>query len=88
MLKPYTFFTDPGHGWLAVPKAELTTLGIAHDISPYSYQHAGFVYLEEDCDLVKFYNAKGWRNWEDAKPFVQNEYQENTPIRHYQHFTP
>ena len=55
--KPYTFWADPGHGWLAVPAAEIKALGIKP--SGYSYRAGGFVYLEEDCDLGLFMRAKG-----------------------------
>lgn len=58
--KTYTYFTDPGHGWLRVKRAELNALGIANKISPYSYMRGDYVYLEEDCDMAKFMRAKGW----------------------------
>ena len=58
--KTYTYFTDPGHGWLRVKRAELNALGIANKISPYSYMRGDYVYLEEDCDMAKFMQAKGW----------------------------
>ena len=32
--KTYVFHTDPGHGWLAVKKRELTELQIMGEISP------------------------------------------------------
>jgi len=58
--KTYTYFTDPGHGWLRVKKSELAALGIANQISPYSYMRGDHAYLEEDCDMAKFMKAKGW----------------------------
>jgi len=58
--KTYTYFTDPGHGWLRVKRAELNALGIANKISPYSYMRGDYVYLEEDCDMAKFMQVKGW----------------------------
>ena len=56
----YTFYEDPGHGWLEVPTLELVKLGIAGAISPCSYIHPSgkTVYLEEDCDLTTFLVAK------------------------------
>ena len=33
----YVFFSDPGHGWLAVPMEVLKFLGIERAITPYSY---------------------------------------------------
>lgn len=54
----YKFITDAGHGWLAVPRQEVETLGL--EISHYSYQdnETGMVYLEEDCDAAVFIDAK------------------------------
>ena len=54
-----TFHNDPGHGWLAVPMELLHTLGIAHEISRYSYHSndGKTAYLEEDCDYSRFVAA-------------------------------
>lgn len=38
MRKTFHFYADPGHGWLAVRKDELLTLGIAKQISSCSYK--------------------------------------------------
>jgi hypothetical protein len=57
-LKPeFYFYTDPGHGWLEVPRALLHELGIAEKISAYSYQRGETVFLEEDCDYFRFHQA-------------------------------
>lgn len=56
--RTYLYFMDPGHGWLKVKRSELLELGIANQISTYSYQLGEWVYLEEDCDLEKFAEAK------------------------------
>jgi len=61
----YTKHEDPGHGWLEVPKRELIELGIADQISDYSYQDKDNVYLEEDCDMTIFLKAKGVKKWSD-----------------------
>lgn len=55
----FTFHTDPGHGWLAVPRAELNRVGVEAEITPYSYQSTdgSVVYLEEDCDAPTFIEA-------------------------------
>ena len=53
----YNFYSDPGHGWLAVNYDELVELGIADKISSYSYIRGNTVYLEEDCDMSTFMNA-------------------------------
>jgi hypothetical protein len=58
MKKVYDFYQDPGHGWLKVEMKELVALGIHLAISGYSYMKGDNVYLEEDCDLSKFFDAK------------------------------
>jgi hypothetical protein len=50
----FKFYTDPGHGWLAVKADEIKTLGIQDRISLYSYTKGQTVYLEEDCDASLF----------------------------------
>ena len=51
------FYTDPGHGWAKVNKKVLNDLGIAEQISAYSYQRGDYAYLEEDCDLARLMAA-------------------------------
>ena len=81
----YRFITDPAHGWLEVPRAELDALGIRHSISEYSYQRKDMVYLEEDCDFARFAAAKAAR----AEPVQYTElYQENTFVRSLPRFQP
>jgi len=46
------FISDPGHGWVKISREKLIKLGIARKISSYSYQRAGWVFLEEDCDAA------------------------------------
>ena len=55
----YMFISDPGHGWLAVPAATIRKLGLAQDISCYSYVSASgnTVYCEEDQDAGIVINA-------------------------------
>lgn len=82
-MKIYNFYSDPGHGWLEVKRSELAFLGILETISGFSYQKGDSVFLEEDCDAPKFFRAK------DAAGVVysiKDVYQEETPIRNYQHF--
>lgn len=45
------FHTDPGHGWLEVPK-ELIPPEMKAAISVYSYQSDNAFFLEEDCDAA------------------------------------
>ena len=48
MQSEYTFFSDPGHGWIQVPLQEIERLAIRP--SPYSYRDDSYGYLEEDGD--------------------------------------
>jgi hypothetical protein len=81
----YRFITDPGHGWLEVPRAELDSLGITHQISEYSYQRQDMAYLEEDNDFAVFHAAKTAR----AEPVKYTEvHQENTFVRNLPRFQP
>lgn len=56
-MKTFDFISDPGHGWLKVPHALLAELGIAEQITSYSYSRGDFAYLEEDCDASRFIAA-------------------------------
>ena len=87
MPKKYRFIEDPGHGWLEVPAAEIAALGITDQISAFSYAGAGNVYLEEDCDLAKFANAKGW-SIQTAYKHWDHEYQVRTFVRNLPRFSP
>lgn len=53
--KPVTlrFISDPGHGWLEVPKPMCNKLGLGTDF-PSRGKHC---YLEEDCDAADFDRA-------------------------------
>lgn len=78
------FYSDAGHGWMAVKRELLVTLGILDKITPYSYQKGKTVYLEEDCDATTFVEtckAKGI-----SLEFVQ-KYCNHSPIRNYPQFT-
>jgi hypothetical protein len=58
----FTYYTDPGHGWVKVSRKLLEKLAIADKISSYSYSRGDSVYLEEDCDLSHLYDALKQRN--------------------------
>ena len=58
-MSKYTFYEDPGHGWLEVPVEDLIEAGVANKISSCSYRDDnGMAYLEEDCDMAIFLEAK------------------------------
>ncbi len=81
----YRFIEDPGHGWLEVPRSELSALGILGDISHYSFEGGGMVYLEEDCDAPRFSSAYASRYGE--APDFEEVYEDPTPIRRYKRFS-
>ena len=87
MVKTYKFYSDSGHGWLAVKQQELVDLGIADKISHYSYVRGNTVYLEEDCDMEMFVCAKVGQDSEVIRSFCQGIVQKYTdgrsPIRSY-----
>ena len=57
MQTVFKSYSDPGHGWVKVPKRLLHDLQIADAITPYSYMRGVFAFLEEDCDLSTFHKA-------------------------------
>lgn len=60
VTKKLNYFSDPGHGWIAVKRWFLVEIGVdLKAISPYSYQSrtGKTVYLEEDCDAALLINA-------------------------------
>ncbi len=77
MNRKYQYISDPGHGWLKVPMEEVKDL----KISSCSYMHAGYSYLEEDCDAQTFLDHLLEQG--DTAEFTQI-YQKNTPIRGYE----
>jgi hypothetical protein len=46
-------YEDPSHGWIKIKTSILHRLGIAKEISYFSYQRGEYTYLEEDCDASK-----------------------------------
>lgn len=53
----FNYHSDAGHGWLAVKLTLVRELGLAKEISQYSYMQGQSAYLEEDCDMAKFITA-------------------------------
>jgi hypothetical protein len=79
------FHTDPGHGWLEVPAsmAKQYLREKYRQISCYSYQKNGVLFLEEDCDASLFLTALASKN---IKLHLERKYLEITPIRGYKSF--
>ena len=65
MEKTPHWIADGGHSWLRVPLASCAGL----PISPYSYRHGGYAYLEEDCD-AELWLAKESLESRKGAPFI------------------
>ena len=51
------FCVTPGHGYLRVPLSDLEFLGIANQITCFSYTNGTHAFLEEDCDYETYMSA-------------------------------
>ena len=57
-IRNYERIYDPGHSWLEVPIKDVRDIaGVWDDITAYSPLKRHKFYLEEDCDMGKFYDA-------------------------------
>jgi hypothetical protein len=75
------YYTDGGHGWAACKIDTLRALGIANQVSHYSYMRGKTAYLEEDCDfdlLMRALIAKG-----QEYTIVEKHTNKPHPIRSY-----
>lgn len=54
LIKSFQMVSDAAHGWLKVPVVELERIGIAGDITPFSYRKGDMAFLEEDLDATLF----------------------------------
>lgn len=90
MNKQPTFLwhADAGHGWLAVKRDLLKTVGVYDQITPYSYQRGKTVYLEEDCDAGRFLNAYRATLGIEPRTKESTARPDRSPIRSYAHFKP
>lgn len=86
MKNTFTFYSDPAHGWLKVPKQLLRILGITNIISHYSYDRNGFVYLEEDLDLSRFMGAFKDKFGVDVKIYSKVPSKKASSIRSYERY--
>ena len=91
-MKSFRFYSDAGHGWLAVKRSLLIDLGIIGDITGCSYQKGDTVYLEEDKDMttfIKVFIARYNRSPDilDAELYESGIQSSHSPIRNYNHFT-
>lgn len=86
MQKIFNVYSDPGHGWVRVPRPVLSALGIADRVTHYSYQRGNFAYLEEDCDMSLFIQA--YRAHTGINPlFREQSTNKYSKIRGYDRYT-
>ena len=83
-MKPIFYYTDPGHGWFAVKRADCEKLGFLEKISTYSYQRGKTVYLEEDCDASLYFDALKVRGI--LPQYIEKNTDKRHPIRSYDYF--
>jgi hypothetical protein len=55
----FRFISDPGHGWLEVPRATVEASGFTPSSYSYYDPKTELVYLEEDCDAPGYLKAAG-----------------------------
>ena len=79
-IPTFTYHTDPGHGWIEVPKDLATALGFVKDISSYSYHDQDNYYLEEDGDAGLLFDALTNRG-QEYKTLNQNVGQGDSFVR-------
>ena len=81
----FKFYSDPGHGWMAVKRTLLVEYGVLDRISFYSYQRGDTVYLEEDCDaptLITVLASKGF-----VLEYDERHTENRSPIRSCERFS-
>ena len=72
-MTKFYFYSDPGHGWLAVTRNDVKDVGLTtSDFTQYSDCKGDVLYLEEDCDAGTFLQA--WKRKHDAEPEILDRY--------------
>jgi hypothetical protein len=75
------YYTDAGHGWIAVKKSTLERLGIMKQISNFSFIKGQTVYLEEDRDARLFIAKAEHRS--EYYTIIEVSHGDSSPIRNY-----
>lgn len=83
MQKTFTFYSDPGHGWVKVHREVLRDLGIDRQITHYSYMSQQYAYLEEDLDASTFQTAYAQKYGFAPRYVEQNNATRYSRIRNY-----
>lgn len=84
MTKVFKHYSDPSHGWVAVKRELIESLGLAEKITVFSYEKGKTVYLEEDIDAPTVLDELTRRGvvWKA----VCTDHGERSPIRSYPRF--
>lgn len=83
----FKFYSDPGHGWLAVKRKWLDELGLKFTVTHFSYQKGQTVYLEEDCDASTFISQMREQRGIEVK-VEEKMTNSRSPIRSYERYNP
>lgn len=83
MQTKYTKITTPGHGYLSVSIKELKRLNLVDKVSGGSFMNLTRVFLEEDCDLALFFDAKEKLNEEFDIKYSYRDAREIVPCSWY-----
>ena len=80
--------TDPGHGWLQIPKETFRELKIdPAAVSWHSYHNTAYVFLEEDCDAALAITAlRAAGVTDDALRRIPTYYFEDSWVRRCKHW--
>jgi hypothetical protein len=86
-MKTFTIivYNDPSHAWGKVKRKVLDNLGIAQQVSSYSYQYKDNVYLEEDADLALVCRNLLFNSDVQIK-FVEKHTNRDSRIRSYERY--
>lgn len=84
MTKVFKHYSDPSHGWVAVKRELIESLGLAEKITVFSYEKGKTAYLEEDIDAPTVLDELTRRGvvWK----VVSVDHGNRSPIRSYPRF--
>lgn len=84
MTKVFKHYSDPSHGWVAVKRELIESLGLAEKITVFSYEKGKTAYLEEDIDAPTVLDELTRRGV--AWKVVSIDHGDRSPIRSYPRF--
>jgi hypothetical protein len=85
-MRNFKYYTDPGHGWVAVKADILESLGLIDQISGFSYVKGFTVYLEEDRDASLF--SARYREKNGAYTLEECHSSDRSSVRRYSPYSP